>query len=104
MGKFFGEIGYAVTTETSPGVWTPSISTREYFGDVIRNTRRIQSSGSVNDDLNVSVTISVIADPFAYENFHNIRYVVYMGTKWKATDVDVQYPRLNITLGGVYNG
>ncbi|MCF8018190.1 MAG: hypothetical protein K9L62_02205 [Vallitaleaceae bacterium] len=104
MGKFYGEIGYVITIETSPGIWEPTISTKNYYGDVIRNTRRLQTSGSVNDDINVSNIISILADPFAYENFHAIRYVVYMGTKWKVTDVDVQYPRLNLTLGGVYNG
>jgi len=104
MDKFYGEIGYATTVETSPGIWEEQLSTRNYYGDVIRNVRKLQTSGSVNDNINVSNIISILADPFANENFHAIRYVVYMGSKWKVTDVDVKYPRLNLTLGGLYNG
>lgn len=104
MAKWFGKIGYAVTKETSPGVHTEDITERTYSGDVLRNTRRLQSSGGVNDDINVAVEISIVADPFAYENYHAIRYVEFMGTKWKASSVEPRYPRLIMTLGGVYNG
>lgn len=103
MAKFYGEVGYAVTSETSPGVWTNDIIPRHYHGDLKRNVRRIQNAGVVNDDLVVSNTVSIVADPFAIENFHAIRYVKFMGTKWRVTDVEVRYPRLEMTLGGVYN-
>ena len=104
MAKWFGKIGYAVTKETSPGVYTEDITERTYSGDVLRNNRRLQSSGGVNDDINVAVEISIVADPFAYENYHAIRYVEFMGTKWKASSAEPRYPRLIMTLGGVYNG
>ncbi len=103
MAKFYGAIGYAATVETKPGVWEEQITERKYFGDLIRNTRRFQSSGNLNDDLNISNEISIVADPFANENFHTMRYVEYMGTKWKVSNVDVQYPRLVLSIGGVYN-
>lgn len=102
MAKFYGKIGYAQTVKTAPGVWQEQIVEREYFGDVVRNVRRIEGQ-DVNEDLNVSNQISVVSDPYANENFHAIRYVVFMGTKWKVTTVDVQYPRLLLTMGGVYN-
>ena len=60
-------------------------------------------SFSINDNLNISNEFSIIADPFAYENFQNMRYIVFMGAKWKITSVEVQYPRLILTVGGVYN-
>ena len=104
MAKFYGNIGYVVTKETVPGVWKEEVTSRPYYGDITRNVRRIQNAGVVNDDLVISNTIRVVADPFAMENFHAIRYVEFMGTKWKASDVEVRYPRLVITLGGVYNG
>lgn len=105
MAKWFGEIGFGETTETSPGVWTETIaSPRNYYGDLIRNSRRLQtSSEKVNDDLNISNQLSIVADPYATENFHMMRYATVMGSKWKITDVEVQYPRLILTLGGVYN-
>ena len=104
MAKFYGEIGYAVLEETAPGVWTEKIAKREYYGDLIRNTRNLQSSGQVNDNINISNEISIVADPFAMNNFHSMRYVNYMGANWKITGVEVKYPRLILTVGGVYNG
>lgn len=104
MAKWCGIIGYAEQVETTPGVWSERITERKYYGDVIRNNRRLQSAGKLNDDINVGNEISIIADPFANNNFHSMRYVEFMGTKWKVTTVDVQYPRLILSLGGVYNG
>ena len=101
MAKFYGVIGYAVTEETKPGVWTEKISERMYYGDL---TRRLQSAEQLNDNINVANEISIVADPFANENFHSMRYVEFMGAKWKVTSVEVQYPRLILTMGGVYNG
>ena len=103
MAKCFGKIGYAKTVETAPGVWKEQITEREYYGDMNRNTRRLQSTDQLNDNINISNELSIVADPFANENFHSIRYVEYMGVKWKISDVEVQYPRLRLTIGGVYN-
>ena len=103
MAKFFGAIGYAITEETNPGVHVEQIRERRYYGDLVRNTRRLQSSGQLNDDVNVANEISIVSDPFANENFYSMRYVEFMGTKWKITNVEVQYPRLILTTGGVYN-
>ena len=103
MAKFFGKIGYAETKQTSPGVWEEEITERDYFGDLTRNTRRLQSSGNLNDNIVVANDISIIADPFANQNFHSMRYVEFMGTKWKISNVEVQYPRLILTLGDQYN-
>ena len=104
MAKFYGKIGYANTVETKPGVYEEQIVERSYYGDLIRNSRRVQSADQVNDDINISNEISIVADPYATNNFHTMRYAVFMGTKWKISNVEVSYPRLILTLGGVYNG
>lgn len=103
MSKYCGKIGYATTIETTPGIWTEQIIERTYYGDIIRNNRKLQSSGNVNDNITISNEISIVADPFANENFHAIRYAEFMGSKWKVSNVDVQYPRLILSLGEVYN-
>lgn len=102
--KWYGVIGYGETVETKPGVWKETIIERTYYGDVIRNNRSLQSAGQVNDNINISNQFSIVADPYAEQNFHTIRYIVFMGTKWKVASVDVQYPRLILTAGGIYNG
>lgn len=103
MSKWFDKIGYAVTGETEPGVWEDTIVVRDYYGDLTSDRRKRQSSGNVNDDINLANVISIIADPFAIENCSHMAYAEIMGAKWKITEVEVQYPRLILTIGGVYN-
>ena len=103
MAKWFGKIGFAETKETKPGVWEEIITVREYYGDVTRNTRRFQSSENLNDNIVVSNDISIVADPYAIQNFHSIRYIEFMGVKWKINNVEVSYPRLILTLGDICN-
>ena len=104
MAKFYGVIGYGDTVEVEPGIWEDQIVEHEYYGDLIKNTRKLESSGGINDDINIMNNISIVADPYANKNFHNMRYVMFMGTKWKIKNIEVEYPRLILTLGDVYNG
>lgn len=104
MAKFCGIIGYVITKETEPGIYVEEIVENQYYGNVVKNTRRLQEGAKVNDDITISNQISIIADPFANNNFHAMRYVVFMGAKWKVTSVEVQYPRLILSIGGLYNG
>lgn len=103
MAKFYGVVGYANTVETSPDVWEEQIVKRTYYGELVRNARKLQASENLNDNITVSNEISIVADPFANENFHAMRYVEFMGAKWKIISVEVKYPRLILTVGGVYN-
>lgn len=103
MAKFCGVIGYVRTVQTSPGIYEEIVTENEYYGDVIKNTRRLSGADKVNDDVTISNRFSIIADPFANNNFHAMRYIVFMGAKWKITEVEVQYPRLILTVGGLYN-
>lgn len=104
MSKWFGKIGYAETVETTPGVWEEQITVREYYGDLTRNTRRLQTADKVNDDININNELSIVSDPYAIDHFYAMRYAEFMGAKWKITNVEVQFPRLVLSLGGVYNG
>lgn len=103
MAKWFGVIGFAETVEVSPGVWKEQITERNYYGEMYRNTRRLQSTDKVNDDININNELSIISDPYAVQNFHAMRYADLLGTKWKISNVDVQYPRLILTMGGLYS-
>ena len=104
MAKYYGTIGYIKSVEVRPGIWDVEKTERSYKGDFVRNSSKFQTSGDVNDSVNVSNEISIVADPFAIQNFQHIRYVEYMGTKWKVTSSEVKFPRLILTIGGVYNG
>ena len=104
MAKFYGVVGYVETKETTPGVWDEIATERNYSGDVIKNTSSWQKGESLNDNLTINNQISILADPFAYQNFYAMRYVQWMGACWKITSVDVKQPRIILTIGGVYNG
>ncbi len=104
MARFSGKVGYGEATEIAPGVHDDVITEISYFGDVIRNTRRLQEGQKVNDDLTVGNSISIVADGYANEHIFAIRYVEWSGSLWTVTDVEVQRPRLILRLGGVYNG
>ena len=106
MAKFYGNIGFGTEVEepVGSGNWVLDVVVRPYYGDVHKTSRRLQSIGQLNDDITITNEISIIADQFAYEHFSTIRYVEFMGTKWKISNATVEHPRLILTLGGVYNG
>lgn len=105
MSKYFGMIGFAgEQVETVPGVWDDVIVERPYYGDVTRNTRRLQPGEHVNDTVTISNEISIVSDPYALQNFHSMRYISWMGVLWKVTSVEVQYPRLILSIGDEYHG
>lgn len=104
MAKYYGSVGYEDTVESTPGIFKEEIISRDYYGDILQNNRKLENSGEINDSINVSNQISIVADPYAMQNFWRIRYTTFMGQKWKVKDVKVEFPRLILTLGGLYNG
>ena len=104
MAKWHGVIGCIETKETTPGVWTPVVTERNYSGDLLRSSNRwVPSQDSTNDNLNANHQISIIADAFANENCRSMKYVEFMGNKWKITSIEMNFPRLILSIGGVYN-
>lgn len=105
MAKFYGVVGFVQEQqEVRPGVWEDRVVEKRYYGDVIRNVRKIEGSQYLNDDLTVNNLISIVADAYANEHFSAIRYVEWMGSLWKVPSAEVQRPRVILTIGGVYNG
>ena len=106
LAKFYGAVGYAETveSETKPGVWEDHVTERMHYGDVQRLARSLIGADHLNDSISITNQISIIADPYAQNHFFEMRYVRYLGGVWKVTNVEVQTPRLVLTLGGLYNG
>lgn len=102
--RYYGAVGYGESAVTESGVWEDHIVEYNYYGNVVRNTRTLIEGDKVNNDLSVGNSISVLADPYANEHFHAIRYIWWAGTRWIVSNVDVEGPRLILRLGGVYNG
>lgn len=104
MAKFYGKIGYIVPVEKSKGVFVEEPKTHTYSGDFLRVSSRWEDSGNLNDNLSISNRISIVGDPFAFEHFSAMKYVVLGGAKWAINSVEVSFPRLILSIGGLYNG
>jgi hypothetical protein len=106
--RFSGTVGFATPTESTPGVWSDVIVERAYFGDVIRDARRLGAPSLVPPEvagtISLSNSFSIVGDAMAYESFKYIRYVNWLGQNWEVTDVEVRRPRLILTIGGLWNG
>jgi hypothetical protein len=102
--KYFGRVGYGKSSETQPGTWSDIVTERQYYGDVVKDTRRLVASQEVNANLSLGDSIEIVADPYALENFHAIKYAELAGALWEVTEIDQKRPRLILRLGGVYNG
>lgn len=104
MPKYAGKIGFAKQVEVAPGVWDDSIVERTYRGDILRNTNRWETRDKVNEDFNISNSVSVVADSFIYENSYAMKYLTLHGVRWSIGSFEEKPPRLIINIGGLYNG
>lgn len=104
MAKFYGKIGYVQTKELRPGVWDDEIVEKSYVGDILKNIKQWQTTDGVIDDVNINIQVSILSDMYADQNLFAIRYVKWRESFWKVTNVNIERPRLVLTIGGVYNG
>lgn len=106
MPKFYGAIGFSKTEESpiGSGIYKSVDTERSYSGDLTNKYHKWSDGNKVNDDVNLSMQLSIIADPFLYSNIGFIRYVTIYNQKWKVNNVNVSYPRLILEVGGLYNG
>lgn len=103
--KFYGLVGFIHESyEVKPGVFKPKIVEKLYSGDVNWSNRHFQATENQNEDLRLNNQISILSDLYSEQNFASIRYVVWNNVKWRVTNVEINYPRLTLTIGGVYNG
>ena len=101
--RYHGKIGYLDTVETKPGLFEEQLIFKPYYGDVVRNSKRNASTDTVNEKIVVSNQLSIVADPYAQNHFFLIRCAEWQGALWNVSEVEVQYPRLILTLGGLYH-
>lgn len=104
MARFCGEIGFGDTVEVAPGIWEDAIIVRKYFGSVLRNSIKSETGESVNNDPALSNSISIVGNDYAFAHLKTIRYIKFGGELWTIDSIEIQRPRLILSLGGVYNG
>lgn len=104
MAKYAGMVGFGVSEETSPGVWSDVVTEYAYRGDILQNRRILQQGENLNKDLSVGNTVSIVGDAYAREHFFAIKYATWAGQRWTVSSITVERPRLVLQLGEVYNG
>lgn len=105
--KFSGLIGYCRSVEGTgdrEGIWEDVVVEKPYFGDVLQYNPRWDAGKDANDDQRLLNKISIVADAYIWEHVSELKYVVWMGTRWKVNAIEVLRPRLILTLGGVWHG
>ena len=102
MAKYYGMIGFATQEETKPGIQEDVIVERHYKGDVVRNGRRYDRSENINDNYTITNQFSIVSDAFLYSHIPALRYLEYMGSKFKIVSAEIDRPRVTISVGGVY--
>lgn len=105
MARFYGAVGYSESQQTAPGVFQDVMTEKFYYGDIIRDSRRLEPSGEqLNTNVRVDNSFSLVADGYAIDNIVNMRYIKWNGLAWTITNVEVRHPRLILQIGDLWNG
>jgi len=104
MARFYGKVGFVFgSIETRPGVWVESKSERNYYGDVMKRRISWEKGDSINDNIKIGNQFSILADEYAETHMYAMKWIEWKGVKWKITSVEIERPRMILTIGDVYN-
>lgn len=103
MTRFFGKVGVETAGAYVDGVWTVDIEERDFFGDVPDETSSSEPSEKVNADYRLQNRIDIHAD-VSSAHITKIKYVSVYGENWEVISARVRRPRIELSLGGIYNG
>jgi len=105
MAKASGILGYAMEQlNEETGIVSNTPVEIKVAGNMSRNNPRMSYPDSVNGTLTMSMSFSFIADQFAVKHANMIRYIIINGQAWNVNTIQILRPRIQIEIGGVYNG
>ena len=104
MSRFSGLLGFVRTELSDGGVYIEVATEVKVKGILKKISSRTYSEQEVNASVRLANEISVIGNNEIFNHLTSLKYVVWKGTKWSVTTITVEPPRVNIILGGVYNG
>lgn len=102
--RYAGKIGFGTSTEVSPGVWEDVIVEKDYLGDILQSTERLNSTESVLPKYTTTTSISVLSDGVLKERYSDVRYISHLGVNWIVTSIIHKWPRIEMFIGEEYNG
>ncbi len=104
MTRFRGSIGInRGSVETSPGIFEPSIEELEVTGEMRNPSARWpahQQGGSVS----ARHALSIVTPEDSIVDYTEVVYVIWQSQKWSVVSIQYKRPRIELTLGGLYNG
>lgn len=104
MARFYGKIGFVLDhVDITQGVWKPVIQIRSYYGDVMKRRLTWEHGESINDNIKIGNQFSILADEYAETHMYAMKWIEWKGVKWKITSVEIERPRMILTIGDVYN-
>ena len=104
MARFSGPIGInRGTVETAPGIIKRNIVEVEVTGEVRQLKFRWPEAG-MRDGLKAQHVLSVVTPEDSEIDLTEAVYIGWQGRKWSVTSIQYKRPRVELTLGGLYNG
>lgn len=104
MTKFRGIIGIdRGPREISPGVYKQYIEEVTVTGEM-RNDKLGWSPHNLGDTVRAQHLLSIITPEESSIDFNSTVYIEWQGRKWSVQALQYKRPRVELTLGGLYNG
>ena len=104
MTRYWGRIGLnRGYVETEPGVYNEVIDEVEVQGDMREQRARWPQAG-MREGISVSHILSIVTPEDSEIDFNEAVYVEWQRRKWAVVSITYRRPRVELTLGGFYNG
>lgn len=105
MSRFWGYIGInkGIVESGTPGVVEYEIERVRVSGE-IRNARLSWPNANARERLSAQHVLSLITPEDSDIDYNGVVYVEWHNTQWAVTAIQYNRPRLELTMGGLYNG
>ncbi len=104
MSKFSGTIGIKRDDiETAPGIFESTIEEVEVVGEIRNQVARWQGHEQ-RETVSARHVLSIVTPEDSIIDFTEVVYIIWQGRKWSAVAIQYKRPRVELTLGGLYNG
>lgn len=113
MALYSGIIGIVIPKETEPGIWVCNdpqeipvkgklLTSKLTASAEDKINSDSTSQNKINSDFTLQNKISIMPPKTLWENYMYIRYCTINGIKWEVSNVTLQYPRMELVIGGLW--
>lgn len=103
MTRYLGFIGInRGAVETAPGIFTEVIDAIEVSGEM-RQSRATWPQAGMRDGVQLAHVLSIVAPEDSDVDFNEVVYIEWQNHKWAVTQIQYKRPRVELSLGGLYD-